>query len=127
MSYQPWYNGRKKILTLMKTDLQMGHNEGLALTNQGQKSEIGSERASGPTDRYSERDHEDSIVKSSERMLPVEWALGVEPWPQPVEGESLLEELGQVLRRFIVLPQWAEETLALWTLHTYAFELRQVS
>jgi hypothetical protein len=29
--------------------------------------------------------------------------------------------------RFIVLPKWAPETLALWILHTYAFELRDVS
>jgi putative DNA primase/helicase len=29
--------------------------------------------------------------------------------------------------RFIVLPKWASETLALWILHTYAFELRDVS
>jgi putative DNA primase/helicase len=31
------------------------------------------------------------------------------------------------LRAFVVLPQWAPETLALWILHTYAFQLRDVT
>lgn len=51
----------------------------------------------------------------------------VEPWPEPVDGEVLLEELSQPLRRVVVLPRWAEETLALFVLHSYAFELRDVS
>jgi hypothetical protein len=44
-----------------------------------------------------------------------------------VEGHVLLDNLAQTLRRFAVLPQWAPETLALWVLHTYAFELRDVT
>ena len=31
------------------------------------------------------------------------------------------------MRRFVVLPEWGAETLALWILHTYAFELRDVA
>src|ERR1043165_1971282 len=51
----------------------------------------------------------------------------VEPWPEPVDGSLLLDELDQVMRRFVVLPKWAAETLALWTVHTYAYHLGQVS
>ena len=51
----------------------------------------------------------------------------VAPWPEPVEGVALLEELRKTLKRFVVLPAWAAETLALWTLHTYAFQLRNVT
>src|SRR5436309_3266089 len=51
----------------------------------------------------------------------------VEPWPEPVDGNSLLNALRQVLVRFVVLPAWADVVLALWTLHTYAFELRDVA
>src|SRR6266571_2368378 len=51
----------------------------------------------------------------------------VEPWPEPVDGKSLLDELRQFLKLFVILPQWAAETLALWIVHTYAFELRDVS
>lgn len=51
----------------------------------------------------------------------------VEPWPEPVDGAALLDELRQVLRRYVVLPPMAPETLALWVVHTYGFELRDVS
>src|SRR5208283_344735 len=44
-----------------------------------------------------------------------------------VDGVTLLNELHGLFGRFVVLPQWAAETLALWTLHTYAFQQRDVS
>jgi len=48
-------------------------------------------------------------------------------WPEPVPGTELLETLTRLFTRFVVLPKWAPETLALWTLHTYAFELRDIT
>src|SRR5258708_22507328 len=42
-------------------------------------------------------------------------------------GRDLLDELEGVLRRYVILPPWAAETLGFWTLHTYAFELRDVT
>jgi hypothetical protein len=50
-----------------------------------------------------------------------------EPWPEPVDGAALLEELWCLIGRFVILPKWAEETLPLWVLHTYAYQLREVS
>lgn len=44
-----------------------------------------------------------------------------------VDGKRLLDELEGVMKRFVVLPQFAAETLALWVVHTHAFELRDVS
>jgi putative DNA primase/helicase len=44
-----------------------------------------------------------------------------------VNGTLLLDELEGVMKRFVVLPKFAAETLALWVVHTYAFELRDVS
>jgi len=58
---------------------------------------------------------------------PLLHAAQPEPWPEPVEGSALLNELSILLRRFVVLPNWAAETLSLWVLHTYAFDLRDVS
>src|SRR5437660_6652306 len=40
-----------------------------------------------------------------------------------VNGALLLDELESLLTRFVILPTFAPETLALWILHTYAFEL----
>jgi putative DNA primase/helicase len=51
----------------------------------------------------------------------------LEPWPQPVDGARLLHELHALFGRFVVLPKWSSEALALWTLHTYAFQCRDVS
>ena len=50
-----------------------------------------------------------------------------EPWPHPVDVKSLLAALVQILKRLVVLPKWAAETLALWILHTYAFHLRDIT
>jgi len=51
----------------------------------------------------------------------------IEPWPETVQGDLLLTDIAKLLRRFVVLPKWAEENLALWVLHTYAFHLRDVT
>ena len=49
------------------------------------------------------------------------------PWPEHVDGRVLLDELKWWLSRFVVLPRWAAEILALWDLHTFAFLLRDTS
>lgn len=61
---------------------------------------------------------------------PLIEALGIEdvkPWTAAVEGKALLDELKQTLERFVVLPTWGGDTLALWVVHTYAFQLGDVS
>ena len=50
----------------------------------------------------------------------------VEPWPDPVDGRLLLNAIRQELTRFAVLPKWVAETIPLFSLHTYAFELRDI-
>ncbi len=49
------------------------------------------------------------------------------PWSEPVDGAQLLDELVSTFRRFIVLPEGAVETLALWTVHTHAHEAAFIS
>src|SRR5437667_9757165 len=56
-----------------------------------------------------------------------EHGVAVEPWPKPVNGKELLDALMRTLQLFAFLPKWAAETLALWILHTYAFQLRDVT
>src|SRR6267378_1534830 len=69
----------------------------------------------------------DENLPKRERLRKPDWVPNVAPWPEPVNGKALLDELARRLRLFIVLPKWAAETLALWILHTFAFELREVS
>jgi putative DNA primase/helicase len=42
-----------------------------------------------------------------------------EPWPEAVDGASLLDDLAALYTRYVVLPRGAADMLALWTLHTY--------
>ncbi len=60
------------------------------------------------------------------RRRAVKWE-EVEPWCEPVQLDLLLDDLAREFRRFVVLPKWAAEMLALWGVHTYAFELREIS
>jgi uncharacterized protein DUF3631/DNA primase RepB-like protein len=46
----------------------------------------------------------------------------VEPWPEQVDSERLLDALRAHFRRYVVLPEHADIALALWTLNTWVFE-----
>ena len=50
-----------------------------------------------------------------------------EPWHDVVTTAALLDEIASIFRRFVILPDHAAETLALWTLHTYVFEHGEIS
>lgn len=45
-----------------------------------------------------------------------------EPWPEPVDGAAVLHAVSQTFERYIVLPEGAPDSLALWAAHTHAFE-----
>src|SRR5260221_11095925 len=51
----------------------------------------------------------------------------LQPWPEPVDGKFLLDEVVLEFNRFLLLPKWGAETLALCTRHTYAFQFRTLS
>jgi hypothetical protein len=53
--------------------------------------------------------------------------LEVEPWAEAVDGAELVRELAAFVRRYVVLKKYAAETLALWVVHTYGFQLRDVT
>ena len=77
--------------------------------------------------------------QSSEAIVPITnpapakrrecptWNLGLVPWPKPVNGKLLLDQLAALFAKFILLPEWMPVALALWTLHTHAFHLRHVA
>ncbi len=50
-----------------------------------------------------------------------------EPWHDPVNGISLLNELRRTFLRFLALPEHADVALALWPLYTHAHDLFDVS
>ena len=46
----------------------------------------------------------------------------IEPWPPPVNGSELLDQIVISLRAYLVLPSGSAETIALWVLHTHVFD-----
>ena len=62
------------------------------------------------------------MLSQSELKLPP-----IEPWPERVDGNLLMNEIRQVHGRIVVLPKWAGVTVPPWIVHTYAFELRRIS
>jgi putative DNA primase/helicase len=59
------------------------------------------------------------IAKVGNDFLP-HWK--IEPWPEPVDGAVLLDELRKYLMRYAALPKHADVVLALWPLHTWVFD-----
>jgi Protein of unknown function (DUF3631) len=46
----------------------------------------------------------------------------IEPWPEPINGADLLDDICNAVKRYLVLPEGGAEVLALWAIHTHAFE-----
>ena len=50
-----------------------------------------------------------------------------EPWPEPVGGAELLDELTTAVKRYVSLPAGAPEAIALWMLHSHSHNAADVS
>jgi putative DNA primase/helicase len=46
-----------------------------------------------------------------------------EPWPEPVDGDALLSDIADLVRRYVVAPEGAAEIVALWVTHSYRMDL----
>ena len=57
----------------------------------------------------------------------VDWAMDIEPWAEPIDGKRLLDELAGVFKSWVVMPKFTPEACALFTVHTYAYHLREVT
>lgn len=53
--------------------------------------------------------------------------LDPEPWPDPVNGAELLDELAATFGRFVTLPEGSEVALALWVVFAHAHDAFSVS
>ncbi|HEV8494169.1 MAG TPA: DUF3631 domain-containing protein, partial [Candidatus Angelobacter sp.] len=50
-----------------------------------------------------------------------------EPWPHPVNGAALLDEITEATKRHMVMAPGAPEVTALWVLHTHAIDAVNIS
>jgi putative DNA primase/helicase len=51
----------------------------------------------------------------------------VEPWPMPVDGVALLDELSRTCRRYVVMSEAASDAVALWIVHTFVFTVAMIT
>jgi putative DNA primase/helicase len=51
----------------------------------------------------------------------------LDPWPEPVDGEQLLDQLAATVSRYIVLPADARDVITLWIMHAWAIDAAQHS
>jgi hypothetical protein len=50
-----------------------------------------------------------------------------EPWPEPVNGGELLSSIASTLRQYVVLSEQAADTVAMWSVSTYAVKTFMIS
>jgi hypothetical protein len=48
--------------------------------------------------------------------------LDVEPWPEAVDGATVLDEVAKKVSSCLALPDGAPDTIALWIMHAHAYE-----
>ncbi len=49
-----------------------------------------------------------------------------EPWSEEVDGDALLDSITQAVRRYLVLPPYGAEVIALWVIAAHAFNGFQI-
>jgi Protein of unknown function (DUF3631) len=50
-----------------------------------------------------------------------------EPWPEPIAGAALLDEIANAVRKHVVMSDQARDAVALWALHTYVIRRFAIS
>jgi hypothetical protein len=50
-----------------------------------------------------------------------------EPWPEPIAGAALLDEIANAVRKHVVMTDQARDAVALWALHTYVIRRFAIS
>jgi hypothetical protein len=64
---------------------------------------------------------------AAEAIRPQLPAVEASPWPEPVDGAQLLDDITTAVRRYVVLENRAAEATALWVVHTYCFDAFTIS
>ena len=52
---------------------------------------------------------------------PIEWQ-DPEPWPEPVDGAALLDEVAAIIRRYVQMPEGGAEAVVAWALYAWCFK-----
>ncbi len=72
----------------------------------------------------SERHYDDAVEVRAGKALELS---SPEPWGEPVDGAALVAEMVEQIQRYVMLPREAAIAIALWIVHSHAFELFPIS
>jgi putative DNA primase/helicase len=72
-----------------------------------------------------------AVAKRRQELFPAEAALSghaidlkeFEPWPEPVDGGALLDDIVAMLKRFLVVDETARVAIALWVLFAHCIDV----
>ena len=59
-------------------------------------------------------------ARESETAIKARWK--IEPWGEAVDAAELLTALRDIFNRYLIIPEHFADTMALWTLHTWALD-----
>ena len=57
---------------------------------------------------------------------PLEWQ-DPEPWPEPVNGAALLNEVASLIRQYLYMPEPSVDAVTLWIVHTWLHDKLEIS
>lgn len=57
--------------------------------------------------------------KNTTNQAETDFLPDVEPWPEPINGAELADDLVNTIKKYVYLPDGASEVIAIWMLHTY--------
>ena len=108
---------RPALLSLVETELG-----NIALTP-AQRSQL-CKRLSGPLEVRAGALEESTwqVQAEEEPATGFKFEEEIDPWPEPVDGTELLEEIENLLRRFVVIDDHYFGPVALWIVMTYLYE-----
>ena len=69
----------------------------------------------------------DSAPHEAEKDRDKVLSVDDEPWPHPVNGADLLDELGTLIEQFLIVPEGAATAVPLWIVHTHLMDCWDVS
>ncbi len=86
----------------------------------GAKKEVISKCCGANSSNKSTSEQDTAEAQEAEKPSPVPPA--PDPWPEPVHGADLLDEVTDTFKSFLSLPNQAAEVMALWAVGTHVFD-----
>ncbi len=69
----------------------------------------------------------DKRKESKDDDKPITGPQAAEPWPKPVDGETLFNDLAAAFKKYLALQKYQAEALALWAIFSYCIDAGNIA